>query len=74
MTRNPQVMIFSQGPWVTTTAESVGERAGWGGISAVANGEIYGIDANWIDRPGPRLVDGMETIAGILARYDAGCI
>ena len=32
--RDPQVMIFSQGPYVSTTAESVGERAGWGEISA----------------------------------------
>jgi iron complex transport system substrate-binding protein len=66
VTRDPQVMIFSQGPYVPTTVESVGERAGWGEISAVANGEIYGIDANWIDRPGPRLVDALEAMAEIL--------
>lgn len=60
------MMVFSQGPWVTTTADSVAERAGWGEISAVANGEIYGIDANWIDRPGPRLVDALEAMAVIL--------
>ncbi len=64
--RDPQVMIFSQGPYVTTTAESVAERAGWEDISAVANGEIYGIEANWIDRPGPRLVDALEAMAVIL--------
>jgi iron complex transport system substrate-binding protein len=64
--RDPQVMVFSTGPYVTTTAESVAERAGWGDISAVANGQIYGIDANWIDRPGPRLVDALEAMAKIL--------
>jgi iron complex transport system substrate-binding protein len=64
--RDPQVMIFSQGPYVPTTVESVGERAGWGEISAVVNGEVYGIDANWIDRPGPRLVDALEAMAEIL--------
>jgi iron complex transport system substrate-binding protein len=64
--RDPQVMVFSQGPYVTTTAESVEERAGWGEISAIAKGEIYGIDANWIDRPGPRLVDALEAMAEIL--------
>ncbi len=64
--RDPQVMVFSTGPYVTTTAESVGERAGWGDISAVADGHIYGIDANWIDRPGPRLVDALEAMATIL--------
>lgn len=64
--RDPQVMVFSMGPYVTTTAESVAERAGWGDISAVENGHVYGIDANWIDRPGPRLVDALEAMAKIL--------
>ena len=63
--RDPAVMIFSAGPWVTTTPESVSERAGWSDISAVANGEVYGIDANWIDRPGPRMVDALEAMAMI---------
>jgi len=64
--RDPAVMIFSAGPWVTTTPESVSERPGWGDISAVANEEVYGIDANWIDRPGPRMVDALEAMAMIL--------
>ncbi|MEE8569324.1 MAG: ABC transporter substrate-binding protein [Anaerolineales bacterium] len=64
--RDPTVMIFSAGPWVTTTPESVSERPGWGDISAVANEEVYGIDANWIDRPGPRMVDALEAMAMIL--------
>jgi iron complex transport system substrate-binding protein len=64
--RDPQLMIFSEGPYVPTTVESVGERAGWGEISAVVNSEIYGINANWLDRPGPRLVDALEAMAEIL--------
>ena len=64
--RDPAVMIFSAGPWVTTTPESVSERPGWVDISAVVNGEVYGIDANWIDRPGPRMVDALEAMAMIL--------
>ena len=64
--RDPAVMIFSAGPWVTTTPESVSERPGWVDISAVANGQVYGIDAKWIDRPGPRMVDALEALAKIL--------
>jgi len=64
--RDPAVMIFSAGLWVTTTPESVSERPGWFDISAVVNGEVYGIDANWIDRPGPRMVDALEAMAKIL--------
>ena len=64
--RDPAVMIFSAGPWVSTTPASVSERAGWGDISAVVNEEVYGIDANWVDRPGPRMVDALEAMAMIL--------
>ena len=64
--RDPAVMIFGAGPWVPTTPELVTERAGWGEITAVINGAVYGIDTNWTDRPGPRLVDALEAIAELL--------
>jgi iron complex transport system substrate-binding protein len=56
-------MIFSAGPWLPTTPESVAERPGWGEITAVSTGAVYGIDTNWIDRPGPRMVDALEALA-----------
>jgi iron complex transport system substrate-binding protein len=64
--RDPAVIVFSEGPWVTTTPESFAERPGWGEITAVVNGDVYGIDANWIDRPGPRYVDALEALAKVL--------
>jgi iron complex transport system substrate-binding protein len=64
--RDPQVMIFSQSVWVTTSPESVAERPGWSQITAVANGSVFGIEGNWIDRPGPRLVDAYEALAAFL--------
>jgi len=48
------------------TAESVMERAGWDAITAVQNGAVYPIDPNTLSVPGPRLVDGLETVAGLL--------
>jgi hypothetical protein len=27
---------------------------------------VFGIDTNWIDRPGPRLVDALEAVAAAL--------
>lgn len=63
---DPAVMIFGASPWVTTTAESVAERPGWETITAVAEGQVFGVDSNWIDRPGPRLVDALEAFAAIL--------
>ena len=64
--RDPKVIVFSAGPWVSTTPESIAERPGWSEISAVVNGEVYGIDTHWIDRPGPRYVDALEALVKIL--------
>jgi iron complex transport system substrate-binding protein len=66
VTRDPEVVIFGEGPWVPTTVESVGERAGWGDISAVQQDRVYGIDTNWVDRPGPRLVLALERMAEVI--------
>lgn len=66
VTANPDVIVFAAGSWVTTTAESIGERPGWESMDAVVNGKVYGIDTNWFDRPGPRLVNAYETMAEYL--------
>jgi iron complex transport system substrate-binding protein len=63
VTSDPAVIFFGAGPWIPTTAESLSARAGWGSIRAVQDGHIYDIDTNWIDRPGPRLVDALERMA-----------
>jgi iron complex transport system substrate-binding protein len=63
VTRDPQVVIFGEGPWVPTTVESYSDRSGWGEIAAVVDGLVYGIDTNLVDRPGPRLVDALEEMA-----------
>jgi len=48
------------------TIESVGQRSGWGELTAVKNGAIFAFDDNLASRPGPRLVDGLEALVGIL--------
>lgn len=64
--RDPQKILFAAGPFVPTTEETLADRPGWGDISAVQQGEIYGVDTDLLDLPGPRLVDGLETVAQIL--------
>jgi iron complex transport system substrate-binding protein len=49
-----------------TTPESVAQRPGWNGIAAVQNKQVYAFDDNLVSRPGPRLVDGLETLAKLL--------
>jgi iron complex transport system substrate-binding protein len=38
----------------------------WNLLSAVINDQIFVVDAELFDRPTPRLVDGLETIAEII--------
>jgi iron complex transport system substrate-binding protein len=64
--RDPDVIIFAEGPWIPTTVASLSERSGWSDLSAVEEGRVYAVDTNWIDRPGPRLVDAMETFASAI--------
>jgi iron complex transport system substrate-binding protein len=61
--RDPAVIVFGLGPWVPTTVDGLAARTGWGDIAAVQQGAVYGIDANWVDRPGPRLVGALEAMA-----------
>jgi iron complex transport system substrate-binding protein len=62
---NPDVILLADAPY-GTTAESVAERPGWEGITAVKDQALYPIDPNMMSVPGPRLVDALETTAKLL--------
>ena len=47
-------MYYGEGP---TPVEEIVGRAGWEGLKAVENGNIYNADSNAVSRPGPRLKD-----------------
>lgn len=60
--RNPEAIITT----VYYTEDPVGEimsRQGWDTITAVQNGAVYKLDADILDRPGPRIADAAELIA-----------
>ena len=65
MDADPDVILLGDYKY-GSTPETVAARTGWEGIKAVADGAMYGFDDNLVSRPGPRLVEGLETIAGIL--------
>ena len=60
---DPQVILFGSGSFVPTTVDSLAARPGWGTMSAVVDGRVYAVDTNWVDRPGPRLVEALEAMA-----------
>ena len=43
--------------------EWITKRKGWGNLSAVKNNKVYVFDDSWLNRPGPRLVVGLEKLA-----------
>jgi len=63
--QNPDVILLADALY-GETVESVGERAGWADIKAVAEEEVYPFDPFILSVPGPRLVDGYEQVAEIL--------
>jgi iron complex transport system substrate-binding protein len=65
LVQNPQFILLGDAAY-GVTVESVGERAGWGEIAAVQNGNVYPFDDNLVSRPGPRLVDALEQLAALL--------
>jgi iron complex transport system substrate-binding protein len=46
--------------------EAVAKRPGFSAIDAVGNGRVYLVDSDLISRPGPRVVDGLKTLAELL--------
>jgi iron complex transport system substrate-binding protein len=64
--RDPQVIVFAASSFVPTTVDSLKGRAGWEGISAVAEDRVHAVDSDLLDLPGPRLIEGLRTLAGLL--------
>jgi iron complex transport system substrate-binding protein len=47
--------------------EGLAGIAGWQDLPAVKSGQVYAVDGSWyFNRPGPRVVDGIEMLARIL--------
>jgi iron complex transport system substrate-binding protein len=62
---DPDVIILGDAAF-GVTVESARRRAGWEELSAVRTGRIHLFDDDLGSRPGPRLVDGLETLARLL--------
>ena len=63
---DPEVVLLADAESAGVTAESVAARPGWAGVAAVVNGRIYPIDPDIVNRPGPRIVEGIEAMARAL--------
>lgn len=64
--QNPDVILMGDAVWSGLTPEDIAARPGWDAIAAVQNGQVFAFDDNLVSRPGPRMVDGLETLAALL--------
>lgn len=65
LVQDPDIILLGDAAY-GVTVESVTERAGWESLAAVENGEIYPFNDDLVSRPGPRLVEGLETLFELL--------
>lgn len=60
---NPQVIILTEDVLYGGDPTAVAQRSGWAQIAAVQAHHVYAINPDTIQRPGPRIVDGLEQLA-----------
>jgi iron complex transport system substrate-binding protein len=59
----PDVIVLTEPADFGGDPTKVASRPGWSVIPAVQNKRIYTIDPNLIQRPGPRIVEGLQQLA-----------
>jgi iron complex transport system substrate-binding protein len=62
---DPEVVLLADAEF-GESAETVCARPGWSAVSACASGRVHAVDPDLTNRPGPRVVDGLEAIARLL--------
>jgi iron complex transport system substrate-binding protein len=60
---NPDVIVTTYAP---NAVEQVMARPAWKDVPAVKNKRVYDIHSDLVDRPGPRLVEGVEELAKVI--------
>lgn len=65
LVQNPSIILLGDAAY-GVTPEMVKARPGWEGLSAVQQDQIYTFDDDLVSRPGPRMVDGLETLARLI--------
>jgi iron complex transport system substrate-binding protein len=63
---NPQYIILTEDVAYGGDVNLVYKRANWGSIAAVKAHRVYHINTDIMQRPGPRLVQGLQCLAQIL--------
>jgi iron complex transport system substrate-binding protein len=65
LTQNPDIILLGDAAY-GASPEQVAVRPGWNQLNAVKNQKVFSFDDNTVSRPGPRLIDGLETLAKLV--------
>lgn len=63
---DPDVIITTYGYYVEEPEQEVYGRDGWDEVPAVKNEQVFDVDNDTVTRPGPRLIEGVETLAELI--------
>ncbi len=75
MDRDPDVIVLAcdqHQAGDTPSADALARAPGWRDLSAVRRGQVYAIDPDLVSRSGPRLLDGLEQLAGFMKQGARG--
>lgn len=61
-------MYFGEGP---TPVEEIMTRPGWENLKAITSGQVFNADSNEITRPGPRLMDAVQSLYEFIQEHEA---
>ena len=63
---NPQYIILTEDPVYGGNPNDVYKRANWGSIDALKLRHVYHLNVAIMQRPGPRLVEGLQCLAQVI--------
>ena len=64
--QDPQVIVLAMDADRTLSDQEKRYWDRWSSLSAVRDGKIYKVDRDLLNRPGPRIMDGLEELARLL--------
>ncbi len=67
VSRDPQIILVSSvhPETIARDVDRLRKTPGWEDVDAIVNGQVHHVDMDILGRPGPRLIDGLEILAGI---------
>jgi iron complex transport system substrate-binding protein len=66
LSANPDYIILTEDPKYGGNVDAVYKRPNWSALAAVKSRHVYHINVDIIQRPGPRLVQGLRCVAQIV--------